>query len=223
MEPRVAHTTSFWNSFWKQRFAYTVTAAVVAFVTYLLLYMIGFVPNEFRYQKTSPIESKITTQSTTSIDDLSTAAPKNETAEQIVIDKIGVNSVIKNPVSTDTQTLNNYLEEGAVRWPTSGQPGNGNLFLFGHSTSYETVWNQAYKTFNGIGELQKGDEITVKTDSGVYTYSVITTEFKRDSAAYIPFDSGENMLTLATCNNFGAKEDRIVVRAQFTGYTPYAE
>jgi|AntRauTorcE11897_2_1112592.scaffolds.fasta_scaffold03595_8 LPXTG-site transpeptidase (sortase) family protein len=209
--------------FWSHRVSYTLVAAAIAFTAYLLLYMVGFVPNEFRYD---PAGSSVKTPATaplatTSLDQLSGIIPTNEAANRITIEKIGVDTVIKNPVTTNVQALNNYLAEGAVRWPTSGHPGNGNLYVFGHSTSYETVINQAYKTFNRIEELERGDVITVRSNSGIYRYSVADVQFYKDAEAYIPFNSGENMLTLSTCNSFGAKEDRIVVRANFEGYQPY--
>lgn len=222
MSPTISRTISNHGVIWSNRYTYTAVAAGVAFIAYILLFFVGFVPSEFRYDPADNLTNnqQDNTQASATVDDLSTAAPTGEQPQRITIDKIGVNSTIKNPVSTNPSTLNNYLAEGAVRWPTSGDPGYGNLFLFGHSTSHQTVFNQAYKTFNRLEELEEGDIISVETISGTYRYSVIDVEFRKDSSAYIPFDSGKNMLTLSTCNSFGAKEDRIIVRAEFEGYTP---
>lgn len=207
--------------FWKHRFRYTLAAAGFTFIAYMLFFFIGLVPSQFRHEPVPTANSRVV--STTSVQDLSSAVPQSEQPSRIVIDKIGINTTVKNPVSTDIQTLNNYLQEGAVRWPTSGDPGHGNLFIFGHSTGLETVVNQAYKTFNNLESLTAGDTITVETNSGRYLYKVTKVQFKKDAAAFIPFDSGKNMLTLSTCNNFGAKEDRIIVRAEFASYVPYAQ
>lgn len=211
------------NLFWKSRYLYTFSATAMMALLYFFFYFIGLVPVDFRYSpgNTPASQSRIASQNTTTIEALSASVPTNEEAQQITIDKIGVDTPIKNPVSTDIQTLNNYLSEGAVRYPTSGDPGNGNLFLFGHSSSLSNVINQAYKAFNNLGRLEKGDTIKVDTFSGTYHYSVIDVELRKDSEIFVPFDTGQNMLTLSTCNNFGAKEDRIVVRAEFVEYVPY--
>lgn len=207
---------------WNNRYQYATAVAGVACLSYLLLYFIGFVPSDFRYNATNNRANTSATYSTsTAVADLSSAVPQGEQARRISIDKIGVDTSISHPVTTDIQTLNNYLSQGAVRWPGSGDPGHGNMFLFGHSSSLSNVINQAYKAFNGLGELENGDTIRVETTSGTYRYSVIDVEFRENSAVYVPFDTGEDMLTLSTCNNFGAKEDRIVVRALFTGYSPH--
>jgi LPXTG-site transpeptidase (sortase) family protein len=225
MNPTIPQTTQKQLIFWNNRYFYTATVAGLMALLYFLFYFTGMVPVEFRYEPTSTSRSQAiaTTQSTTSLDALSPAIPKNEQAERITIDEIGVDIEVKNPVSTDINVLNNYLSEGAVRYPTSGKPGNGNLFLFGHSSSLSNVINQAYKAFNNLGELEKGDTIKVETFSGTYHYSVIDVEQRKDSEIFVPFDTGENMLTLSTCNNFGAKEDRFIVRAEFTDYVPYAQ
>lgn len=220
MRPTVARKLNKSPIFWEHRFTYTAIAAGVAAVVYLLFYMGGWVPSELRYEPAAPAMQMNTVNSAT-IDQLDSVIPMMEEPQRITINKVGIDAVVKNPVSTDVNTLNNYLAEGAVRYPGSGYPGNGNLFLFGHSTGLSNVWNQAYKTFNGLGELSTGDTIQVDTISGTYTYHVTDVEFKEDAAVYVPFDSGENMLTLSTCNNFGSKEDRIIVKATFSGFSPH--
>ncbi|MEX2369351.1 MAG: sortase [Candidatus Paceibacterota bacterium] len=221
MKPTVGRNLSSSPFFWQHRFTYTATAAGVAAVVYLLFYMVGWVPSELRFEPAAPAQ-QTSSSTAASVDQLDSIMPMTEEPRRITIEKIGVNTAVKNPVSTDTQTLNNYLAEGAVRYPGSGHPGNGNLFMFGHSSSLSNVWNQAYKTFNNLAELSPGDKISVDTVSGTYTYYVIDVEFKEDVAIYVPFDSGENLLTLSTCNNFGSKEDRIIVRANFAGFSPHS-
>ena len=223
MSPTVARTTKNHSALWQHRFGYTLTASVVVACLYLLLYMVGFVPESFRYAPTEISKAPATAAATTSLDDLDKAnpMPTTEQPSRVVIPQIGVDTVVKNPVTTDTATLNNYLAEGAVRWPDSGLPGAGNVFLFGHSTSYETVFNQAYKTFNRVQELEEDDPIIIETASGIFTYRVISVEMKPDSAAYIPFDASTNMLTISTCNTLGQKEDRHIVRARLADYQPH--
>lgn len=220
---RIKATNSRFEDLWPNRYRLLAIATVISFVAYLVLFSVGLVPEELeRTAIAQPQATEDTTQAanTTNVDELSSLQPTKEQPTRVVINSIGIDTQVLNPVSTDVRTLNSYLARGAVRYPESGHPGNGNLFIFGHSTGRDTVWNQAYKTFNNLEDLERGEEISVHTKSGIYTYEVSTVEFKRDAEAYIPFDAETDQLILSTCDSFGRKEDRIVVRANFLSYNP---
>ena len=78
------------------------------------------------------------------------------------------------------------------------------------------VNNQAYKTFNGIQKFVAGDVVTVYSSGTAYTYLVrsVAKESVNDNKG-IPLEVSGRVLTLVTCNSFGAKEDRFVVTADF--------
>ena len=123
---------------------------------------------------------------------------------------------ISNPDTTDIAALDTLLLSGAVRYPTSAKLGeSGNIVLFGHASYLPVVNNQAYKTFNGIQKLSHGDVITVYSSDAVYTYAVRTVEKKSADDGEIALSGTGRVLTLVTCNSFGAKEDRFVVTADF--------
>lgn len=135
---------------------------------------------------------------------------------KIEITKINLSTVVLNPVTTDITTLDKELLSGAVRYPTSAKLGEaGNVVLFGHSSYLPVVKNPAYKSFNGIQKLVAGDVVTVYSSATAYTYRVrsITKESAND--ATIPLVVSGKVLTLATCDSFGAKTDRFVVVADF--------
>ncbi len=134
---------------------------------------------------------------------------------RIVIDQIGVDTLVSNPKTTNATTLDDYLKQGAVRYYGSGFVGSGNMFIFGHSSGWTVVNNQAYKTFNGLKDLKRGDIIKVYGGSSIYEYKVSSVVMKLASEVEINFDSTKNMLTLTTCNVFGDKEDRYIVEADF--------
>ncbi|MFA5996623.1 MAG: sortase [Candidatus Paceibacterota bacterium] len=136
---------------------------------------------------------------------------------KIVIPTIGLSATVANPATTDIKTLDQNLLTGAVRYPTSARLGEtGNVVIFGHSSYLPVVGNQAYKAFNGIQKLVAGDTITVYSSGTAYTYQV--RDVAKESAAS---DAGINLavtgrvLTLATCDSFGAKSDRFIVTADF--------
>jgi LPXTG-site transpeptidase (sortase) family protein len=197
---------------------------IICFVTFGILYLFGFVPNELkindiRYPPKGPIlENNSIIEGTTSIkekDKPTEVKIIGELPMRIKIDAIGIDTSIYNPETTDIKIMDEYLLRGAVRYPGSGLLGVGNIFLFGHSTGYKVVNNQAYKTFNGLGKLKVGDEIIVYSSNAKYIYSVTNIEMKTASKIEVDFSNIKNMLTLSTCNVFGEKEDRYIVEAIF--------
>jgi len=148
-----------------------------------------------------------------------TSLPVNtvELPMKIEIPILGSSANIANPTTLDIATLDNELLKGAVRYPTSAKLGEtGNVVLFGHSSYLPVVGNHAYKTFNGIQKLVAGDVVTVYSSDTAYTYRV--TSVAKESAnanSAIPLSVIGKMLTLVTCDSFGAKTDRFVVTADF--------
>ena len=136
---------------------------------------------------------------------------------RIEASSIGLFASVENPDSTSIAVLDESLKHGAVRYPTSARLGeNGNVVLFGHSSYLPVVLNQAYKTFDGIQKLRSGDVVTVYSSDAAYTYRVRTV-LKQSAAGNdgIPLAVAGRVLTLSTCDSFGAKTDRFVVVADF--------
>lgn len=142
-----------------------------------------------------------------------------ENPVRIVIPAISVDGNIVNPNDTSFEVLDTALTKGAVRYPGSGYPGSGNMFIFGHSTSFSVVQNQAYKIFNKLKNLKTGDVITIYGTSASYEYRVTTVKKVDKSKELVEFDTTQNMLTLSTCDSFGRAEDRYVIEAQYIGAT----
>jgi LPXTG-site transpeptidase (sortase) family protein len=135
--------------------------------------------------------------------------------QKIEIPKIGVSSTIQVPQSVDVTTLDTALSKGAVYYPGSGTLQAGNMFLFGHSTNWKVVNNQAYKTFNDLDKLVKGDQIEITSGDKKYIYQVTSVYRASENEVHIQFNKGERMLTISTCDTFGRKQDRWVVEAEF--------
>ena len=111
-----------------------------------------------------------------------------------------------NPTTTSIAVLDEALLKGAVRYPTSAKLGEvGNVVLFGHSSYLPIVGNQAYKSFNGIQKLMRDDVIIVYSASTAYTYRVRSVAKEDASNAGIALSVTGRVLTLATCDSFGAK------------------
>ena len=136
-----------------------------------------------------------------------------EEPTRLVISSIGVDTSVANPKSTSYETLDAALTKSVVRYPGSGLPGLGNMFIFGHSTGFSVVQNQAYKVFNKLKNVKQGATVTVYSKSAVYEYKVTSVKLVDKSKALVEFDTKTNMLTLSTCDSFGRDEDRYVVEA----------
>jgi len=77
------------------------------------------------------------------------------------------------------------------------------------------VQNQAYKSFNGLNQLEAGDTITVTHESGKQVYVVDTVSVVKEDEALIDLSRANTPgLTLSTCTTFGARDNRVVVRAR---------
>jgi len=149
---------------WRNRFQVTIGATALAFLLYVTAYGFGLVPAVLTHNPdTTPSNVSSSTQTQTSVDKLESKmqTPTDELPTQIHIPKINIKTTVKNPASKRTDVLNRYLAESAVRYPDSGKPANGNMFIFGHSSGLDSVINQAYKTFNRLEELSAGDTIFI--------------------------------------------------------------
>jgi LPXTG-site transpeptidase (sortase) family protein len=153
-----------------------------------------------------------------------TQRAENDAPVRIIIDAIGVDAKIMNPTSRDIAALDDALMQGVVHYPGSGDLEDvSNMFLLGHSTGFRVVHNDAYKIFNGLKTLKKNDVIRVQSEGREYLYRVKEVSLVNANEASIDLRSDVKMLTLATCNVFGAKEERYVVAAEFVGSYPIDE
>ena len=151
------------------------------------------------------------------------AGDTNETKEKtvsvaanptrVIISSIGVDSEILSPSSPRVDVLDAALKKGAVYYPGSGTVENGNIFLFGHSTNWAVVNNQAYKTFNDLQKLKRGEEIKLQAGGKTYVYAVETVSLVDSSNAFVDLSRSGQRLTISTCDTFGKKADRWVVDA----------
>ena len=186
---------------------------------FIMLYSAGLVPTTIKSDDRDPIrilwdkaQEKVVNNQLSQ----GSIAPKNPT--RIVIDKVGVDVSVSNPNTTDVKTLDEYLLKGAVHYPGSGSIGLGNMFIFAHSAeAYVILHNLNLKAFNKLEDLKKGDIVKVYDSSDIYVYEVSSVTLVDENKALVDFSNQKNMLTLSTCNTFGAKTDRYVVEADYIG------
>lgn len=109
------------------------------------------------------------------------------------------------------------LLQGTGQYYGSTFPGEkGNTVLVGHR-------NSVFKT---LGQAEIGDEITMETSYGTYTYEIIDTRITSGTDQSILAPTEEDILTVYTCYPFdyiGHSPDRYSVIAQLVEGTPLSE
>lgn len=188
---------------WDNKGYFFINLFIILTISFSVLYLLGLVPEG--------LKSIVGRESVSE----SVGNRSGELPITIKISKIEVNAPIYNPATTSVEILDNYLLKGAVRYPGSGLlGGDGNIFIFGHNTQLRIVNNQAFKTFNGLQNLKKGDLIQVFSDKYEYDYKVLSVNIVSADKALVDFNKNK-MLTLSTCDNFATKTDRFVVQSEF--------
>lgn len=143
-----------------------------------------------------------------------TASGLDATPNRLIIDELGKDVVILNPTQNSLSALDAALLEGVVRHPdTADFADTGNMLIVGHSSYLPNVFNKNFQALNGLQNLTWGDLIRVQSLDTEYIYRVERVYKAKATELVVPNDRGEARLTLATCNTFGAKEDRFVVEA----------
>lgn len=211
---------------WTHRYLFLALFLTVFIVSFGLLAIIGIVPEELSDPGTPSLVSFINTKAEASGTNTGVTVIKNDPKQsgeepvRIVIDKIDVNQPILNPDTRDVNQLDEVLKKGIVRYPGSGLLGSGNVFLFGHSTTFAVVHNQAYKALNHLDYLKAGDEIKVYSANKLYIYRVTTVTKKSEGQAVIDLASKANKITISTCDSFsGIKQQRIIAEADLVSTT----
>ena len=200
-----------------RKWAFLGLFALMFAASILVLRWLDLLPNPSRVPEVAVAPSPLVVSGAAA----SRVALGAEVPVKIEVPAIGLSASIANPDTVDVAALDALLLKGAVRYPTSARLGEaGNVVLFGHSCYLPVVLNPAYKTFNGIQKLRAGDAITVYSVDAAYTYAVRSVAKESADDAAIPLSVAGRVLTLSTCDSFGAKTDRFVVVADFVESHP---
>lgn len=137
---------------------------------------------------------------------------------RVSIPSVGIDFVVVNPTESDVETLDAALLKGVVRYPDSGTlADNRPMFLFGHNSHLPVVHNKAFQAFNNLEKVSIGDAIIVRGADAEYHYHVRSITLADAEVIRVPLNGSSKTLTLSTCNNFGEKQERFVVTADFVG------
>ena len=137
---------------------------------------------------------------------------------QVIIPKINVQIPVNYSVTTTNEgTIENFLEDGIVHYPTTVMPGQlGNAAYFGHSSN--NIFNPGkYKfAFVLLHTMQAGDTFYLTYNNTLYVYKVLYTKIvsPNDVSVLGPVSGQEATATLITCDPPGTSINRLVVVGQ---------
>ena len=190
--------------------SFLVSFALLFVLTVVFLGAVDSLPNA---PKTTSKPVVVTTAPTQSA-----AVAKAELPVRVTSSVIGLHVTVSNPTSTNVEKLDQALLTGAVRYPTSAQLGvNGTVLIFGHSSYLPIVHNQAYKAFDGIQNLKKGEAISVYSATTEYRYAVVGVRVADATEDVVELPATGKHLVLVTCDSFSKKTNRFVVTADLVG------
>lgn len=197
-----------------RKWSFLASFLAVLFITTTVASVLDVLPNPPK--KAVAISPMVLTASV-----LPSVAAAPELPTKIEIPSIDLAVTISNPDSTKVSVLDQALEHGAVRYPSSSKLGvPGNVIIFGHSSYLPLVRNQAFKAFDGIQTLTPGERITITGSAHTYVYAVERVQKASATEDAIPLTVEGSVLTLATCDSFGEKSDRFVVTARLVETRP---
>jgi len=194
-------------------------------LSYGLLYVIDFLPEPIQSDGVVSIESEAEPLTTVSAEELNiTDIVETEPGvvepttpiipTEIYIEKLDKTLSVLNPASRSIADLDAALLDGVVRHPDSATLNQeGNVFILGHSSYLPNVLNKNFQAFNGIQNLEWGDEIVVSGGDSTYVYRVEKVYEAKASEIVVPIAGTEHRLTIATCDSFGSTDDRYIVEA----------
>ena len=101
----------------KSQIKFIIYSLTIFLVIFLMLYSIGLVPESIKPNNGDSLRTLWDKAQENAIKKQADQANVGEAPVRIVIDKIGVDSIISNPNTTNIATLDEYLKQGAVRYP----------------------------------------------------------------------------------------------------------
>jgi LPXTG-site transpeptidase (sortase) family protein len=134
---------------------------------------------------------------------------------RLVIPKMNLDApILLAPIENQTWKVDHLIQEVGHLEGTAAPGSNSNLVLAAHVT----LDSGDYGPFAGLGKLTSGDIVTVYDGEQKFDY-IIDSQTKVDRTAVdVTFPSETGEITLITCNNWNAAEERYTQRLIIKGH-----
>jgi len=207
----------FFDMNYREKLVFLTQILGVFVVVVIILFALGLAPKQWSLTKEDVVISPETNNQVNQGFSDKNVTPNTiyTRPTRIYIPSVDIDTVITQPETSNVAVLDQFLQKGAVHYPGSGSVEGGNMFIFGHSTNWAIVRNDAYKTFNGLENLVQGSEIFVESGGKTHVYEVEYIELVDENEALIDLSGSAKKLTISTCNSFGEKQERWVAHANF--------
>jgi LPXTG-site transpeptidase (sortase) family protein len=198
----------------------------ISFATFVGLSLVGLIPKKAGDLENMLISSLMyhdvkAVEATPTISESTQEAELHEAPIRISIPSVKIDFVIKEPSDTSNAVLDDALTEGIVHYPGSGLLGEARtMLLFGHSSHLKHVRNPAYRALTGVDKVAPGDSVIVYGEKNEYVYAVTSVHLADKYEELVEFETGQHELTISTCDTFGKKDDRYIVKATFIERRP---
>ena len=136
---------------------------------------------------------------------------------QLNIPSLNITAPIIYVEKTNEADFQAALKNGVVHYPGTAVPGgNGNCYIFGHSSDY--IWSKGnYKTiFAPLPKIKIGVDILITNQAGqLFTYRVTKTfVISANDLSVLAQDQSQKILTLQTSYPLGTALRRFIVVAE---------
>ncbi len=132
--------------------------------------------------------------------------PVGDPLAELSIPAIGVDAMVLEGLTYDPSVWTPLLRQGPAHVAGSALPGQpGNVVIFGHLN----IWGAV---FMHLGDVKPGDDVTLRTTWGTFTYRVTgsTLISQYDTAAVAATHTGPATLQLVTCEGVLDQHRRVV-------------
>jgi len=134
----------------------------------------------------------------------------------IVIEKINVNApIVANVSVSNKEQYKDALRAGVAHAKGSAPPGQGNTYLFAHSSLDFWELGKYATVFNLLDKMEKGDRVFVFYKGERFEYHVSkTTVYKSSDTNILYKKTAVPTLFMQTCTPPGTTLKRLVVEAE---------
>lgn len=130
----------------------------------------------------------------------------------LIINKLGIQvPVIEGVDGLNKAVYYKALTRGVAHYKGTAKPGeNGNIFIFGHSSTFIGTGSYA-QIFASLNNLKKGDEAIISFRDKSYRYAVSAKKIVASDDVSVLEPTKSEQLTIMTCWPIGSNAKRLIV------------
>lgn len=168
------------------------------------------VPRPLEVENTRALLGEEASEAGNEVEQVKEGAGEVETIK-LSVPRLGITDLPVPTASTQAE-LN---REGIIRLADNGSPGveGSNTFIVGHALGYPST--RVRFVFRHLEKMKPGDEITLTSAGGRYTFRVYDRLTVRPEDYWVTYPvPGKTVVSLQSCTPYPTFENRLVVRGE---------